>query len=435
MSTEARKADLMAAVPDQASRQIAEYAMALDLTSQLTQVMDETEVLDRILEIFVTLFAPERIVFWVMKDGSVAAFLTYPRSGFTPSGHLDPDRDLPGITPTGFRVPIPAREETIAIIQVDGIAFPEYRERYLSLAITMAGVCGLAISNARAHSRLESALADLKKENARNVQLSDELRVINEELEDRVRHRTSELESAMILLKEENRQRTAAEEDIRRRLDEKMIILRELHHRVRNNLQLITSIISIQVRKVSDPALQMALSETKNRIRTMSIIHDGLSTAEDLSRIDLPELVRPIPVRLVSLYRIPPGSVAINLDISREVVDINMAIPLALILNELFSNALKHAFNGTHGGAIVVNIIGEQDWLTIRFADDGIGLPAGFDWENPDTVGLMLVNSLVQQLQGTIEREPGAGTRFLIRVRKNSESRGTLRGTYNRVPE
>jgi len=416
------------------SQQTAEYAMALDLSSQLTLVLDEEMVLQRIVEIFEALFAPRWLAFHVMTHGAVIKTLTYPKSRNV-TDPLDLQRDLPETTPAGFRLRIPYKDETIGIIEVDGLAFPEYRERYLSLALAVAGVCGLAVANARTHHSLEAALSDLRAEHALSLRLSGELQVINEQLEERVRQRTAELENTARHLEEEVGQRRAAEEVVRSQLEEKTVLLRELHHRVKNNLQLITSMLSIQSRKVTDPSLQLALSESRNRIRTMSFIHEKLWAAQDLSRIDLDGLVRQIPSNLVSLYRLPPGTVAISMDISHSAVDINTAIPLGLVLNELFANSLKHAFPGGRTGEIVLRIQDGKEGLSIWFTDNGIGLPQGYDWEDPDTVGFILINSLVQQLQGTIEKEPGTGTRFLIHVPKAPGISGTVRGTYNQVPE
>jgi two-component sensor histidine kinase len=145
--------------------------------------------------------------------------------------------------------------------------------------------------------------------------------------------------------------------------------------------------------------------------------------------------VRYITSSLVSLYQIKPGLVTVNLDIPDVVLDINTAIPLGLILNELIANSLKHAFPGGTKGEICLIIHDEGPALTIICRDNGEGMPDGYDWENPDTVGLVLVHTLVDQLQGTIEKEPGVGTRFLIRVRKVSGESGPVRGTYNQVQD
>ncbi len=531
-----------------ASQQVAEYATALDLCSELTRILDEELVEERILEICTMLFAPSQVICWVMQDGNLKTVLARPPSQHPPP--LPEDAGLPGILPAGFTLRIPSGDQTIAILQVNGIVFPEHRDRYLSLALAIAGICGLAVSNARVHRKLEVSLDDLKKEYARSSQLSrdlglkvrelnclydiarlvevsattedllasiarimpaswqypdqtcarievdgraytspgfsesrlvqespvvvrgirhgkvevflagdrdgpvfldsetallsavaerigrvlerkeaeEALSTLNRELEDRVLQRTAELNAEIV-------QRKAAEESVRASLHEKEILLRELHHRVKNNLQLIMSILSIQARKVADPALQLALSESRNRIRTISAIHEKLWTAQDLTRIDLAPLVRQIPSNLLSLYRIPQGTISVTMEIAPVRTDINTAIPLAIILNELFSNALKHAFPEGRHGAVVLDIHAKGETLVVRFSDDGIGMPGEFDWENADSVGLILITSLVQQLQGAMEREPGTGTCFRIRLPLHSMDGGTLRGTFNQVPE
>lgn len=409
--------------------------MALDLCSQLTLVLDEAMVLRRIIEIFSILFAPRQIIFRIRENGAVTSTLTYPESAIVPSLLQEPGMVQPETTPTGFRLHIPYKAETVGDIEVDGLAFPAFRERYLSLALAISGVCGLAIVNARTHHRLEGALSDLKREYARSSGLSQELQAINDQLEERVRQRTAELEKTARSLEEEVRQRRAAEEVVRSQLAEKTLLLRELHHRVKNNLQLITSMLSIQARKVQDPSLHLALNESRNRIRTMAFIHEKLWVEHDLSHIDMKGYAWSILSRLISLYQVKPDQVSLAVDIPDVVVDINTAIPVGLILNELIANSLKHAFPDGKTGEIFLVIHDEGSSLSIICRDNGSGMPPGYDWENPETVGLILVHSLVGQLQGTIEKEPGVGTRFLIRVQKSSGESGTVQGTYNQIPE
>jgi two-component sensor histidine kinase len=421
--------------PDADSQQTADYAMALDLSSQLTLVLDEITVLRHILEIFSTLFAPRKIIFHVVDDGTVTTILTVPDNLQAPPPQPDIRMVLPELTPSGFCLRIPYKEETVGIIAVDGLAFPEHRERYLSLALAVAGVCGLAIANARTHRRLEAVLSDLKSENARSTQLSSELQMLNDNLEERVRQRTAELEKAMLQLEEEIDHRIAAEKIVRNQLAEKTLLLRELHHRVKNNLQLITSMLSTQARKVQDPSLQLALNETRNRIRTMSAVHEKLWAYQDFSHIDLGKYTRYITTSLFSLYQIRPGQVVLSIDIPEIFIDINTAIPVGLILNDLIANSIKHAFPGETKGEIFLEIREEGPMLSILFGDNGIGMPEGYDWENPDTVGFILIQSLVDQLQGTMEKMLGAGTQFRIRVQRPSGETGALKGTYNQVTE
>lgn len=219
---------------------------------------------------------------------------------------------MPETTPTGFCLSIPYKEETIGIINVEELAFPAFRERYLSLALAVVGVCGLAVSNARAHSRLETTLSDLRQEYLRTSRLSEELRVINEELEERVRRRTLELETTLIQLKDEIEQRKTAEAVVRDQLEQKTILLRELHHRVRNNLQIISSILNLQAKKAKDPLLQQALSESQNRIRTMSTVNEKALGDSDFARINLKEYIRYLVTNLMTLYRIKPGTINLS---------------------------------------------------------------------------------------------------------------------------
>lgn len=407
--------------------------MALDLSSQLTVVRDESTVLERTLEIFIVLFAPKKTIFWVMENGSIVRTLTSPPASSSPPPP-PPSREIPAITDTGFLLKIPYKDETIGIVEVEGVAFADHRDHYLSLALSFAGVCGLAIANARIHMRLENALADLRREYDHSSALAGELRVVNESLEERVRERTAELEQTAKNLAEEVKQRKTAEESVRDQLEQKTVLLRELHHRVKNNLQLIMSMSSIQSRKVSDPSLKLALTENRNRIRTMSAIHEKLWSSGDLSRIDLESLIRQIPSNLIALYQVPHGKVSITFDMQKITVDINTAIPLGLVVNELFSNALKHAFPGERKGEVVLSAQEDATGLVLRFADNGVGLPAGYDWQNADSVGLILTRSLVDQLDGTLEREPGSGTVFVIRLKRSSGGSGTVRGTYNELP-
>lgn len=418
---------------DTSSQQAAEYAMALDLSSQLTLVLDEEMVLGRILEIFTILFAPQRIIFYVIAEGAVKKTLVFPAS-LKEFPLADLNADLPEITPAGFCLRIPYKEETIGIIDVDGLAFPAHRERYLSLALSIVGVCGLSLINARTHRRLETALSDLRQENARSLRLSDELRVTNEQLEERVRERTKELENTALHLAEEVAQRRAAEETVRCQLDEKTILLRELHHRVKNNLQIIMSLLSLQAHKMPDPAFHLALMESQNRIRIISAVHEMLLTSPDLARIDLHTVVSKIAANLLSLYQVKPETIALSIDIPDIVVDINTAIPLGLVLNELVSNSLKHAFPGGRPGGIFITIRDNDAALVITCRDDGVGMTPGSDWENPDTVGFILINGLTGQLGGTIEKEPGAGTCFCIRVQKVPGTSKKVRGTFNDLP-
>jgi len=247
-------------------------------------------------------------------------------------------------------------------------------------------------------------------------------------LERLVKERTADLEEEIV-------QRKVAEQVIRVALAEKEILLKELHHRVSNNLQIIMSMLNLQAKKMKDPTLQLALKESQNRINTISIVQEKIFTSKDLSRINLKAYVRRLVGNLVTLYRVKQETIAVALEIPDIFININTAIPLGLILNELIANSFTHAFPDGRCGEVVLTMRDEGRTLVITCEDNGVGMPHGYDWENPDTLGLMLVHSLVNQLQGTIEKVPVEGTRLTLVLKKSSKDGSSLSGTYNTVPE
>jgi PAS domain S-box-containing protein len=207
-------------------------------------------------------------------------------------------------------------------------------------------------------------------------------------------------------------------EVIKASLDEKIILLREVHHRVKNNLQIIISLNNLQLRHIEDPQLKLFLSETKNRIRAMSLVHEKLYQSESLSHIDLAEYLRFLASQLFSYYSTDSRRVKLVVEIGKATIDINTAIPIGLIVNELVSNALKYAFPGDRNGTLVISGGLKDYFLTIAVKDDGVGMPPGYDWKNATTLGLRLVNILADQIDGTITVSEDQGTTFIITVRE-----------------
>jgi PAS domain S-box-containing protein len=206
-------------------------------------------------------------------------------------------------------------------------------------------------------------------------------------------------------------------EAIKASLEEKIILLREVHHRVKNNLQIIISLNNLQLREVQDPKLKQFLNETKNRVRAMSLVHEKLYQSDSLSHIDLAEYLRYLASQLFSYYSTDSRRVKLVVDMGKAAIDINTAIPIGLIVNELISNALKYAFPGDREGTLVVSGGLEGQLLTISVKDDGIGMPPGYDWKNAKSLGLRLVNILADQIDGTVAMTGDQGTTFIITVR------------------
>jgi two-component sensor histidine kinase len=238
----------------------------------------------------------------------------------------------------------------------------------------------------------------------------------NAQLELRVEERTAEL-------RREVEDRKAAEERIGASLEEKELLLREIHHRVKNNLQVVSSLLSLQSGATRDPATTEILAESQNRVRSMALIHEKLYQSEGLERVDFADYVRSLITGLLWTYRSTAGGVTFTVAADDVSLGIDRAIPCGLIVNELFSNALKHAFPAGRSGAIEVSLRAEHEppgepsiVLTIR--DDGVGLPDDLDIRKTGSLGLQLVGTLSRQIGGVFEVGTGPGTTFSIRFPK-----------------
>lgn len=202
-------------------------------------------------------------------------------------------------------------------------------------------------------------------------------------------------------------------------LQEKTVLLNEVHHRVKNNLQVISSLLNLQASHAKDAQVRDILQESQGRVKAMVLTHQLLYERKDFSRIDLGEYLG----RLVQLLRVAHSSsangVSLKLAVPKESVylDLERAIPCGLLVNELSSNAFKHAFPDAGSGEIVIalNLL-SPDEVELSVADNGIGLPPGFDMDTTRTLGLQLVPLFVDQLRGELSIESINGTRFALRL-------------------
>jgi two-component sensor histidine kinase/PAS domain-containing protein len=214
-------------------------------------------------------------------------------------------------------------------------------------------------------------------------------------------------------LKAEIAERRRAEERMAASLQEKEVLLKEIHHRVKNNLQIVSSLLSLQSENIDllDPA--RTFRESQDRIRSMALVHEKLYRSGDVARIDFREYVESLTMGLYRSYFPGPG-VRIFADIENVSLDIDLAVSCGLIINELVSNSLKYAFPDGRTGEIRVGMV--RDWrkFILTVSDSGAGLPPGLDFRNTSSLGLQLVNTLVGQLEGTIELDTARGTRFKI---------------------
>lgn len=196
-------------------------------------------------------------------------------------------------------------------------------------------------------------------------------------------------------------------------LQEKEVLLKEIHHRVKNNLQIISSLLSLQSGSSSEESIAKKFRDSQDRIRTMALIHEKLYRSSDLSHIDFAEYVGSLTTYLARSY-IVGGNIVIDLDIRDISLDIDQAIPCGLIINELVSNSLKYAFPVGQSGRISVSLTCVAGGYELTVGDSGKGLPPGFDFRASPSLGLMLVNTLVEQLDGTIVLDGAQGTCFRI---------------------
>ena len=221
-------------------------------------------------------------------------------------------------------------------------------------------------------------------------------------------------------LQAEIAQRRHAEEAARH-AREKEILLQEIHHRVKNNLQIITSLLRMQSRAVQDPALSEALRECQNRVASMALIHDKLYRARDLARVSFGEYVRDLTNNILTSYALPARSVRVRLDIDDLSLSLDCAVPCGLILNELMSNCLKHAFPVGHSGTVYIGLHAEgEEELCLVVRDDGVGLPADVDLGRTSSLGWRLIRALVEQLGGVVRCQTTGGTSVEIRFARQN---------------
>ncbi|MEH1772250.1 PAS domain S-box protein [Nostoc sp.] len=210
-------------------------------------------------------------------------------------------------------------------------------------------------------------------------------------------------------------QRQKAQVKLKNALAEKEVLLKEVHHRVKNNLQIVSSLLQLQSQTLKDPEVIKVLRESQNRIESISLIHKNLYTSANIGQIDVADYISNLAASLLISYQICPGKIALETDIDSVSLNVDQAIACGLVINELISNALKHAFPNQQVGTISIALrnIGNSIEMTIR--DNGIGLPENLDWRNTDSLGLSLVYDLVtEQLEGNITLERNHGTGFKI---------------------
>ena len=214
-------------------------------------------------------------------------------------------------------------------------------------------------------------------------------------------------------------ERMQAERALAAALAAKEVLLQEVHHRVKNNLQIISSLLNMQADLLADSSLREVLLESRHRVESMAMIHERLFITDEIDQLDFRQYVEALAHELFSAYAPNSSPVCLRLELEPVSLELSQAIPCGLILNELVSNCLKYAFPNQRPGEVLIALrCSDDDRVTMRVADNGIGLPPGLDWHKSKTLGARIVNVLARQLMGAVRLESGAGGDFSLTFRK-----------------
>jgi len=266
----------------------------------------------------------------------------------------------------------------------------------------------VTISKVRRGVSNEIAYVCIARDITKRKHTEAELEVHRRNLEDLVGLRTE-------ALSKEVGEHKAARKQLAISLEEKELLLKEVHHRVKNNMQVISSLLNIQAESIEDEKFSMLLSESQQRIKSMALIHENLYQSDDLLGINFQEYIEMLGTSLGRFYTVPDVQVSMTFDVDEISLDLETAVPLGLIINELISNSLKHAYNDITGvGVIEVSFKRFEDNYILSIKDDGKGMPENFSFDNVSSMGMEIVCILTNQLEGNIQLIKYNGTTFRV---------------------
>jgi len=279
-------------------------------------------------------------------------------------------------TRSELAVPIKSGEKVIGVLDIHSDEFNAFDETDMTAIETLSTQIASAIENARLYEQAQREITERKRTEAQ----------LNESLK------------------------------------EKEVLLKEIHHRVKNNMQIISSLLRLQSWHVKNKKMREMFEVSQNRIKSMAIIHEKLYQSQDLARIDFYDYIKSLTSSLFSTYRAGLEPITFKLDVKKVYFDINTAMPIGLIINELVTNSLKYAFpkqkawgkTDNSKGEIFLSLHSDEGRVSLIVRDNGVGLPKDFDFRKAESMGLQLVNDLVDQLDGAIELQKECGTSFKI---------------------
>ncbi len=210
-------------------------------------------------------------------------------------------------------------------------------------------------------------------------------------------------------------ERKLAETTLRSSLKEKEVLLKEIHHRVKNNLQIVSSMLNLQTEKLSDTRAIELFKESQNRVRSIALFHEKLYQSKDLGGVEIAEYLKALADGLFATYGVDPDDIVLAVRTDDLPLDVEAAMSCGLIVNELVSNSFKYAFPAHRKGQVEVTLRSAGTDVVLEVADNGVGLPADLDWRSPSTLGLRLVAIFTEQVRGTMSLTREGGTRFSLR--------------------
>jgi two-component sensor histidine kinase len=209
-------------------------------------------------------------------------------------------------------------------------------------------------------------------------------------------------------------ERKHTEEELKSSLNEKDVLLKETHHRVKNNMQIISSLLNLEMGYSDEDEAIDVLKESQNRIKSMALIHEKLCQSNDLNHIKISDYINTLVTDLFYSFNLSDEQIEMKMDLEDIYLKIETAIPCGILINELVSNSLKYAFPNGEKGEIFVSLKSKDDGYELIVSDNGVGLPEELDYKNTESLGLQLVNNLAAQIDGRVELEKGHGTKFVI---------------------
>ncbi|MFH0895833.1 MAG: PAS domain S-box protein [Bacteroidota bacterium] len=268
-------------------------------------------------------------------------------------------------------------------------------------------------------SQMEISLVQYQYKNETAIQAVMRDITLRKDLE-KEKLRSEIIEKANVQLQFEMTEKQKAEKKLLKSLEEKEVLLKEVHHRVKNNLQIISSILNLQSYYIKNEETKVMFQESQDRIKTMALVHENLYQSKDFSRIDLSFYIRNLVNNLYRSYNVDLSNIKLNLEVNQIYLNLDVGIPCGLILNELISNSFKYAFHGRKEGSITIRLLEiDQETFELDVSDDGVGMDKNVDFANIKSLGLQLVKTLVDQINGEISINTENGTHYRITFKPN----------------